>query len=625
VFKMYELIIKGGGFPIEVTTDAILYVCVPDVACEGVARQIAAPIITKPDGTFLNFPGVFWDKEGTKPMYKWEKATLNQAERLDSTRVGKKEDFDPTEWTYDFDDTRTDGRDESGMPTDHTEWGQRFIREDVSGLYMCGRPGTGKSHLTRVMVAEAKKVFGDEAVEVLAPTNVSARNIDGATIHKFFKIYDAAMGSSGTSRKKMQRKLMELRIVFVDEISMLHTWFWGKLCALQSAFSHLRFIMVGDFGQLDPVADVNDKINYTDNVALYALTYGARFRLTECRRADKAFFDICADVDGINVALFPVSAATLFNICYVHRTRKRVNRECEMAFIEGKDTTHTIAASHTLTRSQDVTLCVGYPLLSRTNDGAQNKNEFWVVASIGQTSIKTVRVPLEHEADAEQPEIEVELEQFHHQFEPGFCVTTHTAQGMTLRSTYTIHDWDKMHTKLRNVAITRATGMTGVQIDNGWTRFPADWRVCVAGLTFEEAAKQQPEYCKQLLDRTDLTSGSILERFQEFLREQADVDMSEDESDEEEEDEHTVQQQMAQPCVREKYRQLQRWEDGMDVVRPMKVVESESEEEEESEHIIRLREAQKEQKRRREEQTSHPPVARKRFVPNIPGVTFRQP
>jgi hypothetical protein len=101
--------------------------------------------------------------------------------------------------------------------------------------------------------------------------------------------------------------------------------------------------------------------------------------------------------------------------------------------------------------------------------------------------------------------------------------------------------------------------------------------------------------------------------------------MSEDESDEEEDDEHTVQQQMAQPYVREKYRQLQRWEDGMDVVRHREVVESESEEEEESEHIIRLREAQKEQKRRREEQTSHPPVARKRFVPNIPGVTFRQP
>ena len=94
---------------------------------------------------------------------------------------------------------------------------------------------------------------------------------------------------NGKGRGPLQREIQKLCYIVVDEISMMHTWYWGKLCSLRQAFPHLRFILVGDFGQLDPVNDVVDEIQYEDNAALHYLVDGNRVILKQCRRSDTTF------------------------------------------------------------------------------------------------------------------------------------------------------------------------------------------------------------------------------------------------------------------------------------------------------------------------------------------------
>ena len=124
-----------------------------------------------------------------------------------------------------------------------------------------------------------------------------------------------------------------------------------------------------------------------------------------------------------------------------------------------------IPMSKSMDRSQDVYSSVGYPLTSRMNSKVQNKNERWVVTAQTDEEFTAQRVAMEHEGDAVQPTVTVKFTAFHRHFEPGFCITTHAAQGDTIRTVGTIYDWNKMSTKLRYTAISRFSSADLVQIN----------------------------------------------------------------------------------------------------------------------------------------------------------------
>ena len=117
------------------------------------------------------------------------------------------------------------------------------------------------------------------------------------------------------------------------------------------------------------------------------------------------------------------------------------------------------------TRTQEVRLFTGYPLLSNTNKGELNKNERWEVTEMREEDFSAKRIAINDEKPDEQPVIDVPYAKFHDFFEPGWCITTHKAQGMTITERYTIYNIDGMDRKLMKVAISRAK--SEVQVFDG--------------------------------------------------------------------------------------------------------------------------------------------------------------
>ena len=231
---------------------------------------IATPCITDEDGNYLNVPTT----DGTPPRFKWEAPKYNRAERRNHVKATA-----PTvkPAKLDFKAVRLDFALKNGKPADHTPWARKYALHSDLSLYLLGKAGTGKSFEMRAMIAALQEAYGEEAVLVMAPTRVAARNVNGMTLHKFFNGYENAKKGRGYWRKRLQRT----RVIFVDEISMMHCCFWGKLCTLQLSFPHLRFVLAGDIKhQIKPVKDVSETIEYECNAALHQLTEGNYLQMT---------------------------------------------------------------------------------------------------------------------------------------------------------------------------------------------------------------------------------------------------------------------------------------------------------------------------------------------------------
>ena len=105
----------------------------------------------------------------------------------------------------------------------------------------------------------------------LAPTNLAALIIDGMTIHKCCctcKSYDIL-------------KAMKFKYIFVDEVSMLQEKFYKFLLMIKKFKPKTKFIISGDYAQLEPVADrISPEYNYARNPALFELCNFNKVQLT---------------------------------------------------------------------------------------------------------------------------------------------------------------------------------------------------------------------------------------------------------------------------------------------------------------------------------------------------------
>ncbi|MCA9408890.1 MAG: AAA family ATPase [Candidatus Omnitrophica bacterium] len=144
-----------------------------------------------------------------------------------------------------------------------------FLENTQKNIFVTGKAGTGKSTLLKYFREKTYK-----NVAVLAPTGVAAINIQGQTIHSFFRFKPdiTPEGVREIRIPKYQRKIFEnLDVIIIDEISMvradlldcieLFLQLHGRYKDLP--FGGVQMVFFGDLYQLPPVVTRDQRSIFT--------------------------------------------------------------------------------------------------------------------------------------------------------------------------------------------------------------------------------------------------------------------------------------------------------------------------------------------------------------------------
>ncbi|MFC1598813.1 ATP-dependent RecD-like DNA helicase [Patescibacteria group bacterium] len=133
-----------------------------------------------------------------------------------------------------------------------------IIENTNTNVFVTGKAGTGKSTLLDyVRLHSVKKVI------VLAPTGISAINVNGDTIHSFFTLkpgFELDEAKTMKFNDKKRQKLSRIKTIAIDEISMVRADLLDAVdIVLKRAkknnepFGGVQMIFFGDLYQLPPV------------------------------------------------------------------------------------------------------------------------------------------------------------------------------------------------------------------------------------------------------------------------------------------------------------------------------------------------------------------------------------
>lgn len=133
-----------------------------------------------------------------------------------------------------------------------------FLEKTGNNLFVTGKAGTGKSTLLDYFRKTTAK-----NIAVLAPTGVAAVNIQGQTIHSFFRFNPGVSVAdipkiSGTFKDKLL--ILKLDAMIIDEISMVRAdlldcvdLFLKTVRKIALPFGGVQMAFIGDLYQLPPV------------------------------------------------------------------------------------------------------------------------------------------------------------------------------------------------------------------------------------------------------------------------------------------------------------------------------------------------------------------------------------
>jgi len=131
-------------------------------------------------------------------------------------------------------------------------------------VFITGRAGTGKSTLLRHFVEQGKL-----KAPVLAPTGVAALNVQGETIHRFFKIppsVDLQVARMEAENRKKPEIYRQIQAMIIDELSMVRADLLDAMDIFLQIIRHdkrpfggVRVIGIGDLYQLPPVVTTSDQ------------------------------------------------------------------------------------------------------------------------------------------------------------------------------------------------------------------------------------------------------------------------------------------------------------------------------------------------------------------------------
>ncbi|MCP4049689.1 MAG: AAA family ATPase [bacterium] len=139
-----------------------------------------------------------------------------------------------------------------------------LLEKTNENIFITGKAGTGKSTLLTYFRKNTKK-----NLVVLAPTGVAALNVQGETIHSFFRFTPAITPEKA---KKSAYKIKnndfykKIKTIVIDEISMVRAdllecidIFLQTVLKKRKPFGGIQIIFIGDLYQLSPVVISQEK------------------------------------------------------------------------------------------------------------------------------------------------------------------------------------------------------------------------------------------------------------------------------------------------------------------------------------------------------------------------------
>ncbi len=131
--------------------------------------------------------------------------------------------------------------------------------------YITGKAGTGKSTLLTYFRQKTKK-----NVIVLAPTGIAAINVEGSTIHSFFRFAPQLVEKANIQRDFTRQDLFgKIDMIVIDEISMIRADLLDGIDYSlrlnkknETPFGGVQMIFFGDLYQLPPVVVGKDLTDY---------------------------------------------------------------------------------------------------------------------------------------------------------------------------------------------------------------------------------------------------------------------------------------------------------------------------------------------------------------------------
>lgn len=317
------------------------------------------------------------------------------------------------------------------------------------GCLLTGDAGTGKSYV----IHKITEILGNEKVIKITPTNKSALNIRGQTIHRFLRL-----DKDGKIPKKTIEKIKNigLELIIIDEISMINKELW-KLLLLLKEETKISFLLIGDEKQLPPIEnDGGERDYFNSSIVKYISNYN-KINLTIKKRYDEKLSKILEDVENINKNDLGQKSETKINICYFNKTRKQINAYWNNK--ENEANSILIKADEEDEITQDIYLYSGLPLISRKtlSDGDLIiNNEKFILENYDDEFLYLSSERPDENGEIFNHKIDIKINDLQKLFCLNYCSTTHKSQGETITENYTIYDFNFMSKKCKYTALSRA-------------------------------------------------------------------------------------------------------------------------------------------------------------------------
>jgi len=359
-------------------------------------------------------------------------------------------------------------------------------------LMIEGDGGTGKTKIIQDLDKDYKCLK-------MSFTNKACININGTTYHRGLSL-NKRLDITPSKFALIER---DYDMIICEEFSMNTAWIWNYICWLRE-LTTLPILLTGDWGQARPV-EPNSKPKYNkynlhpvvNNLITSSIMLEKNYRAKDDLPFAKFLHDNKAKMENVNIDEFKLTDDKRFitkGLCYLNSTRKKVNTEIseavikrqhipennifelkindkkqdkvsfEVAWKDGVKYDDVKPKGEDKNPTQNIRIFTGTPMISRMTEKKGEtlfNNEDFIIQEISEE--KVILKSLNRKDD--HPLYEIGLKELQSKFLVAWCLTTHKAQGQTIKETFKIYDWDKMNTELRYTAMSRATNKKNVFIE----------------------------------------------------------------------------------------------------------------------------------------------------------------